>query len=115
MSISKEQLSELKHSLQELLSQLEKDLIESKEASKPVELDQQAFGRVSRIDAITQQQIQVAATKRMEQRLLMIQSALKRMESEEFGYCLSCEEEISLKRLKAKPESTLCIDCAEKI
>lgn len=42
-----------------------------------------------------------------------IDHALAKIESGTFGICESCEEEISLKRLQARPETTLCIRCKE--
>ena len=42
-----------------------------------------------------------------------IDLALKRIEAGEFGECVVCEEEISLKRLKARPVTTMCIACKE--
>lgn len=43
-----------------------------------------------------------------------IQKAIERIDSGEFGICEDCGEEISEKRLKAVPYSTLCVDCKEK-
>ncbi|WP_303721179.1 RNA polymerase-binding protein DksA [Malonomonas rubra] len=40
-----------------------------------------------------------------------IREALGRIESGEFGLCESCEEPISVERLRARPVTTLCIDC----
>ena len=40
-----------------------------------------------------------------------IRSALERIEEGVFGICESCGEEISLKRLEARPVTTLCIKC----
>lgn len=40
-----------------------------------------------------------------------IQEALARIDSGTFGFCEVCEEEISEARLKARPVTTLCIDC----
>lgn len=40
-----------------------------------------------------------------------IREALERIEEGEFGICESCEEEIGEARLKARPVTTLCIDC----
>ena len=40
-----------------------------------------------------------------------IEEALKRIESGTFGQCERCEEQISEQRLKARPVTTLCIDC----
>ena len=47
-----------------------------------------------------------------ERKLIMkIREALARIESGEFGICESCEEEISDARLRARPVTTLCIEC----
>lgn len=43
--------------------------------------------------------------------ILKIQEALERIDTGEFGICESCEEEISESRLKARPVTTLCIEC----
>jgi DnaK suppressor protein len=43
-----------------------------------------------------------------------IKDALERIEDGTYGICESCEEEISEKRLKARPVTTLCIDCKKK-
>lgn len=45
--------------------------------------------------------------------LKKIDHALAKIESGTFGICEACEEEISLKRLEARPETTLCIRCKE--
>jgi DnaK suppressor protein len=45
--------------------------------------------------------------------LSKIDHALGRIEAGTFGICEECEEEISLKRLEARPETTLCIRCKE--
>lgn len=47
-----------------------------------------------------------------EQKLLKkIDEALDRMQKGIYGVCESCEEEIGVKRLQARPVTTLCIDC----
>ena len=47
-----------------------------------------------------------------ERRLIgKIREALQRIEDGEFGLCESCEEEIGVARLKARPVTTMCIDC----
>ena len=43
-----------------------------------------------------------------------IEKALSRLEDGSFGMCDSCGEEISAKRLEARPEATLCIQCKEE-
>ena len=47
-----------------------------------------------------------------EQRLVKkIDEALARMEQNTYGICERCEEEIPFPRLKARPVTTLCINC----
>lgn len=46
--------------------------------------------------------------------LSKIDKALQKIETGTFGICESCEEEISVKRLEARPETTLCIRCKEE-
>lgn len=40
-----------------------------------------------------------------------IKEALDRLDTDEFGICEKCGEDISEARLKARPVTTLCIDC----
>ncbi len=43
-----------------------------------------------------------------------IKKALDRIEDGTFGICEKCGEEISIKRLKARPVTTQCIECKTK-
>ncbi len=40
-----------------------------------------------------------------------IEEALERVEDGSFGICEECGEDIGIKRLEARPVTTLCIDC----
>lgn len=40
-----------------------------------------------------------------------IEQALEKIESNEYGLCENCGEEVGLKRLEARPVAELCIDC----
>jgi DnaK suppressor protein len=42
-----------------------------------------------------------------------IERALRKIEEGTFGTCEECSEEITVKRLEARPETTLCIRCKE--
>ncbi|MCJ7541760.1 MAG: RNA polymerase-binding protein DksA [Desulfobacterales bacterium] len=43
-----------------------------------------------------------------------IKKALARIETDTFGICEKCGEEITVKRLKARPVTAHCIDCKTK-
>ena len=47
--------------------------------------------------------------------LNMIDEALKRIRSEEYGPCANCQEEMQQKRLEAVPWAKHCISCQEKM
>ncbi len=47
--------------------------------------------------------------------LNLIDEALKRIRAEEYGQCLSCQEEMQTKRLEAVPWAKHCISCQEKM
>ena len=42
-----------------------------------------------------------------------IDRALKKIDDDTFGICEECGEKIAVKRLEARPETTLCIRCKE--
>jgi len=43
-----------------------------------------------------------------------IKKTLLRIDNGAFGICETCEEEISLQRLKARPVTTQCIECKKR-
>ena len=46
--------------------------------------------------------------------LQMVDEALGRIEDRRFGVCISCEDEMNLKRLEAVPWARHCLSCQEK-
>ena len=42
-----------------------------------------------------------------------IEYALNKIENGTFGICEDCEEQIAIKRLEARPVTTLCVNCKE--
>ena len=47
--------------------------------------------------------------------LNQVQSALQKIEDGSFGVCEECEDEIPLKRLRVRPDATLCLNCQESM
>ena len=47
--------------------------------------------------------------------LRLIEEALDRIQSGDYGICLSCEETIPEKRLKALPWARYCVVCQEEV
>ena len=107
------ELNQLKQQLLDLKLDLQQREAEFKGDGKPVRLDQTKVGRLSRMDAMQIQQMALESSRRRQQQLLRIESALGRIESDEYGYCLRCDEEINVRRLFVDPTNTLCIKCAD--
>ena len=80
---------------------------------KPVALDQQSVGRLSRMDAMQVQAMNVAAEDRRQARIRRIEAALARIEAGEFGSCVTCGEDIAPKRLAMDATVPMCIACAK--
>jgi len=101
------------------LARLENELTEMQTASantadahKPVELDQQSVGRLSRMDAMQHQAMSAAHENRRLGRIRAIDAAIGRIKHGEFGYCCECGAFIGLKRLDLDPTLMRCLDCA---
>ena len=79
----------------------------------PVELDQSRIGRLSRIDAMQQQEMAREIGRRRTLEVSRADAALKRLIDDEYGYCLSCGEPIAAKRLNLNPTVLNCVTCAQ--
>lgn len=79
---------------------------------RPVELDQQSVGRLSRMDAMQQQAMASAQQTRRNGRGRALEAAIARIELGEFGWCDECGDFIGLGRLELDPTVMRCRDCA---
>jgi DnaK suppressor protein len=96
-----------------LLAQREDLLRNAKKAlSGDIHLDPDDFP--DEIDTASSE-MNLAFTGRLRERerglIAKIDAALEKIEDGVYGQCESCEEEIGLKRLEARPVAELCIDC----
>lgn len=115
MKISYQQKQQLKNLIETQLIELKAQLLLSTESSQTVMLDQTMVGRVSRIDAIQQQKIAQAGLERDKRHYQQLSKTLKRIEADDFGYCLQCDLEICFERLLIKPESAYCVSCQQAL
>ena len=84
----------------------------SQQARDTVELDQQAVGRLSRMDAMQQQAMAEAQERTRQLDLQRIEQAYRRIRDEDYGYCMECDEEIPDGRLAIDPMAERCVKCA---
>ncbi|GAA6158336.1 hypothetical protein NBRC116589_05100 [Ruegeria sp. HU-ET01832] len=114
-TITKMNDSELAHFSALILARLDElanSTASGKSAQAVVELDQQAVGRLSRMDALQNQAMAKAhqASRDLERRRLT--AALNRIRDGEYGFCEDCGEEVPVGRLKLDLAATKCVSCA---
>lgn len=79
---------------------------------RPVELDQQSVGRLSRMDSMQLQAMAQAIERRRASRLVALELALRRISQSDYGYCVDCGEFIGWRRLEIDPAALKCVKCA---
>ncbi len=109
--LTEPQIIELTRALSQLQLSLREHLDASRKSSAPVQLDQTSVGRLSRMDAMQDQQMAAANRRQTQLRLDRVGAALKLAACDEYGYCRKCEEPIGYPRLRAQPETPFCLSC----
>jgi DnaK suppressor protein len=107
------QLEHYRTILFQLRDELRSSLSQVLAATSPVSPDK-AIGRLTRLEAMQSQQMALEMKRRQEGRLRLVELALEKIKKGVYGTCLRCEEEIAPNRLKAHPETPVCVRCAER-
>ncbi|WP_306119662.1 MULTISPECIES: TraR/DksA C4-type zinc finger protein [unclassified Roseitalea] len=105
-------IEKAKARLAALRAEIERFVALGEDAGAPVELDQVAVGRLSRMDAMQQQAMAQAAKRARKRDLVRIEMAERRIAAGEYGYCEDCGELIAEKRLQIDPMAERCVHCA---
>ncbi|WP_170325281.1 TraR/DksA family transcriptional regulator [Ruegeria arenilitoris] len=98
--------------IQARLAEIADHSASEKDAQAIVELDQQAVGRLSRMDALQNQAMAKAQQANRDIETRRLQAALIRIEEGEFGYCEDCGDTIPKARLNLDLAATKCVSCA---
>jgi DnaK suppressor protein len=109
--LATEMIEELRSDLLRQLSRLERSMQVTDEAVRPVELDQQAVGRLSRMDSLQNQHMSQNLQERERVRYGAINRALERIEEGTYGICTDCGGELAPGRLMVMPEVEHCSGC----
>jgi len=96
------------------LAELEEEDRISAASRAPVTLQQDSVGRLSRMDALQQQAMAQATQRRRAAEMQRIRAALARLDEGEWGWCVTCGEEIAEARLAHDPSVAQCVACASK-
>jgi len=102
----------IRKSIRERITDLEKDIVQLEEAVRPVAPDN-AYGRLSRMEAISSKAVFEAALIRKRADLRHYKDALIKIDSDKYGVCMECGKAIASERLIHIPHAEFCIDCAK--
>ncbi len=106
-----DRIEHFRERLQELAGEINADLAANKDDSGIVQLDT-SIGRLSRMDAMQNQQMALELRRRRENQLLRIENAFKRMDQGRYGICGKCRKPIDEARLEVFPDVVTCISCS---
>jgi len=113
MALTKVQVEEFRKILNEKRERLLAEAKRTLDQEMVIEADE----RMDEVDQASSEYMQAFSFRlRGRERFLLskIEHALKKMEAgADYGLCEECEDPISLKRLQARPEAQLCIQCKE--
>lgn len=96
--------------LQDSLEEIEEYLTKTEESAVAVSPDK-SLGRLSRMEAMQDQQLILEARRRKKMQKVAVLSALQRIENGQFGVCIFCGKPIASERLEVAPESSNCVSC----
>lgn len=102
---------EIKAEMESKMSELRQLITDLKESTKPMGLDN-SIGRISRMDYINNKSIAESSLRKAEDDMKALERWLDLYDSERFGKCSKCGNEINVKRMLLIPSSTRCIHCA---
>lgn len=104
---------ELLHIKKSLLEQKSEILNKSQEFKTLQTASAKAADEVDAVVQNLQDNLNIKLHERDRHSLMMIDRALSKFANDSYGVCESCDDEITMKRLKARPLATRCISCEE--
>lgn len=102
---------EMREIIEEKIEETKEEITQLKELTKPIQPDN-AYGRLSRMDAINNKTINDAALRKQKSQLQKLERALDKINKGKYGTCLKCGDDIPIGRLKFMPWTTKCVKCA---
>jgi len=109
--MNEQDLSIYKQKLESILLEIGEYLSKTEESAAAVEPDK-GLGRLSRMEAMQDQQMVLELRRRKKRQLLEVKNAISRIEHNLFGKCVFCGKKISSERLDVFPEVQSCVNCA---
>lgn len=118
-ALSEAQLNEFKDILENKKRSVETQLQTFARKNEDIDNDYQTVfeqigdSQEENADEVTAYEERLAIEHELESNLQEIDEALERIKHGTYGICANCKKPISLARLQAVPEATLCIECED--
>ncbi|MBU0691584.1 TraR/DksA C4-type zinc finger protein [bacterium] len=107
-----EERAEIKKKIISDIEETKRSIADLEQLTKPIAPDD-AIGRLTRMEAINSRSINEASLNQARAKLNKLERALERVDKEDFGICVVCEQPIPVKRMLLMPEAIKCVRCAE--
>ncbi|MBU1638508.1 TraR/DksA C4-type zinc finger protein [bacterium] len=107
-----EERAEIKKKIISDIEETKRSIADLEQLTKPIAPDD-AIGRLTRMEAINSRSINEASLNQARAKLNKLERALERVDKEDFGICVVCEQPIPVKRMMLMPEAIKCVRCAE--
>jgi len=105
---------EIKGSIKTSIQTLKEQIATLEEKVKPISPDC-SLGRLTRLEAMGEQHVNNKVLDESKLRLARLTNALSRVDKPMFGICIECEEPIGVGRMRIRPESVRCVECANTL
>lgn len=112
--MDKKKVEAFKKRLEERQKELRTNVSRNEQDGRAADLDT-AQDIADRASSSYQKEFLFHQSSNERQTLQMVEGALSRIREGTFGECISCGNEINVKRLEAVPWTRYCIECQEKL
>ena len=111
--MTKKEKDTIKAKISQEIQTLQEQIATLEEKAKPISPDC-SLGRLTRMEAMSEQEVNNKILDESKVRLTRLKNALLRIDKPIFGICIECEEDIGINRMMIRPESVRCVNCANK-
>ena len=112
--MTQQQKQEIKNIIKNEIEDLTVDIATIEEQLKPIKKDC-SLDSIDHKILKQQQNINIQRYEVAKIRLNKLKTAYLRIDTNEYGICKECEEDINIERLKLLPESQYCITCMNEL
>lgn len=111
--MTQEERAELKELIKKRIEEIAASIPYLQEETKAV-APSVNLGRLTRMEALNDKGVNEQVLEQNRLKLQRLGNALKRVDTDAYGRCVRCGNEIPMGRLRLVPEALVCVDCAEK-